>query len=87
MSASSDGLTPWVSRYVRCVIQSSRPGENLVSSRMSPQVQQMGSNVGGINVSLPGAEGASRMRCIAVSLIDMAALDVFVGGALLKISP
>ncbi len=69
--ASSDGFTPWVSRYVRCVIQSSRPGENLVSSRMIPQAQQTGSNVGGMNVSLLGAEGVSRVVRIMVFSIDI----------------
>ena len=71
VSASSDGFTPWVFRYVRCVIQSSRPGENLVSSRMIPQAQQTGSNVGGMNVSLPGAEGFLRVVRIMVFSIDI----------------
>ena len=71
MRASSDGFTPWVSRYVRCVIQSSRPGENLVSSRMIPQAQQTGSNVGGMNVSLLGAECVSRVVRIMVFSIDI----------------
>ena len=54
-----------------CVIQSSRPGENLVSSRMIPQAQQMGSSVGAMNVSLLGAEGASRVVRVLVFSIDI----------------
>lgn len=71
VSASSSGFTPWVSRNACGVIQSLRPGENLVSSRMIPQAQQTGSSVGAMNVSLLGVEGASRVVRIMVFSIDI----------------
>jgi hypothetical protein len=71
VSASSSGFTPWDSRYACGVIQSLRPGDNRVSSRTSLQPQQMGSSVGVMNVSLLGAEGASRVVRTMVFSIDI----------------
>jgi hypothetical protein len=47
---------------------------------MSPQAQQIGSNVGGMNVSLHRVEGVSRKGRITVSFIDRPGLDMLVGG-------